>query len=365
MIKVKMITIDVRMINASGIGVYIRNLLPRIIATSHDLPIYLLGNCNELNQYDWAANDHVEIINCDKPIFSIASQLEVIKKIPRDTKLFWSPNFIIRIFSKGKVLATVHDVFHLAMPEYLSMPVRASAKILIEVLQHTADKIICVSHFSARELIRLTRIPEEKIQVIYNGVDNSWFHVTPKGNPYDKPYLLFVGNVKPHKNLSALLKAFSMLKDKIDHDLVVVGKREGFLTPDNNLENAINNYNLHERVHFTGYIEDDLLKQYYVFADALVFTSLYEGFGLPPLEAMASGIPVITSNISSLPEIAGDAAILINPLSVDEIADALIRVIEDNELRLTLVAKGIERAKRFSWEDTAYKTLKLFSKVGL
>ena len=353
------LSIDARMINASGIGVYVRNLLPRIIALSNDFLIYLLGSYDELNKYGWAANDHVKIINCDKPIFSIAGQLEVIKKMPKDTKLFWSPNFIIPIFSKGKVLATVHDVFHLAMPEYLSMPVRASARILFEVLQHKADKIICVSHFSARELVRLTRIPEEKIQVIYNGVDNSWFHVTPKDNPYNRPYLLFVGNVKPHKNLSALLKAFSMLKDKIDHDLVVVGKREGFLTPDNNLENAINNYNLHERVHFTGYIEDDLLKQYYVFADALVFPSLYEGFGLPPLEAMACGCPVIVSNAASLPEVCGDAALYFDPYRPEDIADKIMILLNDNALKAELKKKGKERALYFTWDKSAQETIRV------
>ena len=358
-----MLTIDARMINASGIGVYVRNLLPRIIALSNGILIYLLGSYDELNKYGWAANDHVKIINCDKPIFSIAGQLEVIKKMPKDTKLFWSPNFIIPIFSKGKVLATVHDVFHLAMPEYLSMPVRASARILFEVLQHKADKIICVSHFSARELVRLTRIPEEKIQVIYNGVDNSWFHVTPKDNPYNRPYLLFVGNVKPHKNLSALLKAFSMLKDKIDHDLVVVGKREGFLTPDNNLENAINNYNLHERVHFTGYIEDDLLKQYYVFADALVFPSLYEGFGLPPLEAMACGCPAVVSNAASLPEVCGDAALYFNPYKPEDIADKILLLLNNDNLRVDLAKRGKDRARLFTWERSAQETLKVINNL--
>jgi glycosyltransferase involved in cell wall biosynthesis len=301
----------------------------------------------------------VEIINCDKPIFSIAGQLEVIKKIPRDTKLFWSPNFIIPILNKGKVLATVHDVFHLAMSEYLSKSVQVSARAFYWILRRRADKIICVSHFTARELIRFIKIPDEKIQVIYNGVDRSWFDVRPKGNPYDKPYLLFVGNVKLHKNLSALLKAFSTLKDKIDHDLVIVGRREGFLTPDHNLENAINNYNLHERVHFTGYIEDDLLKQYYVFADALVFPSLYEGFGLPPLEAMACGCPAVVSNAASLPEVCGNAALYFNPYKPKDIADKILLLLNNDNLRVDLTKKGKEHARQYNWEKTAQETFRV------
>lgn len=352
-------TIDTRMINASGIGVYVRNLLPRIIALNNDFLIYLLGSYNELNKYGWASNDHVKIINCDKSIFSISGQLEIIKKIPRNTGLIWSPNFIIPVLSKGKVLATVHDVFHLAMPEYLSKSVQVSARAFYWILRRRADKIICVSHFTARELIRFIKIPEEKIQVIYNGVDRSWFDVRPKGNPYDKQYLLFVGNVKPHKNLSALLKAFSMLKDKIDHDLVIVGKREGFLTPDYNLENAINNYNLHERVHFTGYIEDDLLKQYYVFADALVFPSLYEGFGLPPLEAMACGCPAVVSNAASLPEVCGDAALYFNPYKPEDIADKILLLLNNDNLRVDLTKKGKEHARQYNWKKTAQETFRV------
>lgn len=353
------LTIDARMIKASGIGAYIKNLVPQIIDKVSNSNVILLGNYQELKQFDWIINKHVKIMNCDKPVFSIVGQFEIIKNIPKGTSLFWSPNFVIPIFYKGKLLVTVHDVFHLAMPEYLSKSVQVSARAFYWILRRRADKIICVSHFTARELIRFNKIPEEKIQVIYNGVDRSWFDVRPKGNPYDKPYLLFVGNVKPHKNLSALIKAFSMLKDKIDHDLVIVGKREGFLTPDYNLENAINNYNLHERVHFTGYIEDDLLKQYYVFADALVFPSLYEGFGLPPLEAMACGCPAVVSNAASLPEVCGDAALYFNPYKPEDIADKIMLLLNNDNLRVDLTKKGKEHARQYNWEKTAQETFRV------
>lgn len=353
------LTIDARMIKASGIGAYIKNLVPQIIDKVSNSNVNLLGNYQELKQFDWIINKHVKVMNCDKPVFSIVGQFEIIKKIPKGTSLFWSPNFVIPIFYKGKLLVTVHDVFHLAMPNYLNKTIYISARVLYNILRYRAEKIICVSRFTAKELTRLTKIPEEKIVVIYNGVDNSCFNIQPKKNPHNKPYLLYVGNVKPHKNLFALLKAFSMLKDRIDHDLVIAGKREGFLTPENNLENAINSYDLHKRVHFSGYIEDDLLKQYYAFADALVFPSLYEGFGLPPLEAMACGCPAVVSNAASLPEVCGDAALYFNPYKPEDIADKIFLLLNNDNLRVDLAKKGKEHARQFNWERTAQETFRV------
>lgn len=271
-----------------------------------------------------------------------------------------------------KKVITVYDLIWLKFSEYFPKDTIYTAKKRLLHACTAADSIITVSENTKKDLLEVSHCNEEKVVVIHAGVDIKHFSRTQKEgsqeivirSKYSLPqqFILWVGSYRKHKNVENLCRAFAMAKEKhrLAHKLVLCGP--GLLQ-----ERAINAIleSYGNDIMVIGPVGYEELPVIYSLADAFIFPSLYEGFGLPVLEAMASGIPVIASNISSLPEIAGDAAILVNPLSTVEIADALIRVIEDNELRLTLVAKGVERAKRFSWEDAAYKTLKLFSKVGL
>lgn len=356
------ITIDIRLINSSGIGTYIKNLIPRIILEFPEDKFNLIGCSEKIRKMSWSNNNNVSIIECMAPIYSLKEQYELIKIIPKDTTLFWSPHYNIPILYNGKLLVTVHDVFHLAMRHYVGgLHKRLYAKTMFKLLRYKADAILCVSKFTEDELTRYTGKGKQQIFITYNGVDDSWFMIKRKFKLNSNPYLLYVGNIKPHKNLANLIDAFEIIKNKIPHDLVIVGKKEGFITEDKKI--AIKATSLGERVRFTGYVEEELLRQYLIYADALVFPSLYEGFGLPPLEAMASGCPTIVSDVASLPEICGDAALYCNPYSPKDIAEKILLLINNKELKESLREKGLARAKNFTWDKCAKETITVIKKV--
>jgi len=356
------LTIDLRMLRASGIGTYLVHLIPLVVTNHPEIKFNLLGRVEELLQYPWVEGKNIVLFNCCSRIYSIAEQLELFQKIQKETTLFWSPHYNIPLLYRGKLLVTVHDVCHLAMPHLTGgIHKQVYAKGMFSALSHKANSILCVSKFSKDEMLRVTGNNHPSIHFVYNGISSQWFHIQKQQNPHQKPYLLFVGNVKPHKNLGRLLQAFHLVFDKLPHDLLLVGKKEGFLTGDPYV--AAMAAELSDRVHFTGYVDDKVLQQYFVHADALIFPSLYEGFGLPPLEAMACGCPVIVSDAASLPEVCGDAALYCNPYSPEDIATKISILIANPSLREELRQKGLERAKQFSWEKCAHETFAVIKKT--
>jgi len=270
-----------------------------------------------------------------------------------------------------KKIVTVHDLIWLKFPHYFPKDTVYAAK---KRLQHAcifSDAIITASENTKKDVIEASGCEEQKVVVIYNGVDYEAFSKVQKKSPlahevrqkYKLPehFILWVGSYREHKNLELLCKAVQKAKthSHLPHKLVFCGPG---LLRERDIREISRIYN--DDVVIIGPASAEELSFLYAMADVFVFPSLYEGFGLPVLEAMAAGTPVITSNISSPPEVAGDAAILVNPLDVEEIADAIIKVTTDDNLKQTLVKKGRERAKQFSWEDTARKTLEVFMKVG-
>jgi glycosyltransferase involved in cell wall biosynthesis len=357
------IAVDVRMMNFSGIGSYIRHLVPLVIQSSPKTEFYLLGRPQEMNQCKgFAKSSRVQWIETTSPIFTISEQFELSRKIPKDTDLFWSPNYNFPVLWRGKLLVTVHDVFHLVMGKGInSVPKWFYARLMFNRLIRRADALLCVSQFTKSELVRLTGALPSKIKAIYNGVDGSWFKIKRRKNPHPLPYLLFVGNIKPHKNLGALLEAFTRLKDKIPHDLVLVGQREGFITGDKSvLEKA---KSMKGRVYFTGIVNETLLGQYYAFADMLVFPSLYEGFGLPPLEAMACGCPTAVSQAGSLPEVCGQATEYFDPKNTDNMAVKILKVLQNKRLREKLIKEGIKQARQFTWNECVKQTCQVIDSL--
>ncbi len=350
-----MITIDVRWLNVSGMGTYLKNLIPGIIAAFPEQKFTLLGNIEQIDSLGLPCGGKVNFVGAKSKMYSLAEQIEIPKLIPKETSLYFAPHYNIPLLYRGKMLVMVHDLFHLAMPELVGgFHKTLYARFMFNAVRRKADAILTNSYFSKDELIRFTGEGRQPIYPIHLGVDKSWFDVKPAANPHGRPYLLYVGNVKPHKNLSGLIEAFGLLVDEIEHDLVLVGKKEGFITGDTN--------SIHEaerlggRVRFTGRVNDDELKQYMMHADALVFPSLYEGFGLPPLEAMAAGCPVILSDAASLPEICGDAALYFNPHKPRDLADKILQLLRDATLRAELRAKGLERAQGFAWSKCIDET---------
>lgn len=202
---------------------------------------------------------------------------------------------------------------------------------------------------------------QNNIYTVYNGVNNFWREFRDKDSNDLKPYIVYVGNVKPHKNLISLVKAFEKVKNEIPHNLVIIGKKEGFITGDQEVIKYAEK--LQDRIKFTGFVDNETLQGYIANAQALVFPSLYEGFGLPPLEAMACGCPVIVSNVASLPEVCGDAALYVDPYSPEDIAEKIKLLLSDDKLREELRRKGLERATMFSWEKCAQETIKVIEEV--
>jgi len=356
------ISIDLRMIEASGIGTYLQNLIPLIIKHYSNSSFNLLGDKDQLNRYEWIHAKNIKVIGCKAPIYSITEQIELYRKIPRNTTIFWSPHYTIPILYKGKLLVTVHDVCHLAMPQYLSgIHQRLYARFMFKVLKYKANAILTVSEFTKTELLRFINGKDVKVYPIHIGINKSWYDIKKQRECHSKPFLLFVGNVKPHKNLVGLLKALTILVDKIPHDLVIVGKKEGFINGDIKVFELAKT--LGDRVYFTGYVDDETLKQYFANADGLVFPSLYEGFGLPPLEAMACGCPVIVSNAASLSEVCGDSALYFDPYNTENIAETILVMLSNEKLREELRQKGLVQAQQFSWEKCAEEVISVIEEV--
>jgi len=231
-----------------------------------------------------------------------------------------------------------------------------------------ADAVIAISESTRRDAIRLYGMDEEKIRVIYEGVSPRFCVASPEAisvvrqkHSLPESFILSVGTIEPRKNLTSLLGAYRALKNQgAEWKLVIVGKKgwlyEGFFS-------RLRELGLENEVIFPGFVPDEDLPAFYSAADLFVFPSLYEGFGLPVLEAMACGAPVITSNTSSLPEVAGEAALLVDPTSVEELAGGMRRVLESKELRDELRAKGPKQAAKFRWENAARETLSVYEAV--
>jgi len=348
--------------NSGGIGTYISNLLPLVIQSQSDIKFNLLCDIDKIKNFDWGNYNNVNLINCSSPIYSIAEQYELFRTIPESTDLFWSPHYNIPLLYKGKLLVTVHDIFHVAMPEYIKgFHKRLYAKWMFNAVKRKANFVICVSEFTAKELVRLIGFEKQKLKIVHNGVNNKWSKVIKRISPCTKPYIIYVGNVKPHKNLVRLIQAFETLIFQIPHNLIIIGKKDGFITDDKLVKLYANK--LADRVHFTGFVTEEILYQYIINADALVLPSLYEGFGLPPLEAMACGCPCVVSNIASLPEVCGDAALYCDPYDVKDIASKIEIVISDVVLRQKLIELGRKRVKLYTWEKSAKAFMDVVEKI--
>ncbi len=355
------IAIDARMIQMSGIGTYIKALM------GHGIYDIALGDVNDILKYD--AN--VKVINYSDKIYGAGEQLHFPFKELRKSgaDLLHVPHYNVPVFYRGKLAVTVHDLTHLVLPQFL--PNKAAylyAKFLIGYAVRKAEVVFTVSENSKRDILRFYNIPEDKIAVVYNAVDSRFVHrdredvsyLFDKYNiPRDKKVIMYVGNLKPHKNLPRLLEAYSKMNGREDTCLVLVGK--AFDSED--LTPQIKALGIEDSVIKTGIIVDNELVDFYNLADLFVFPSLYEGFGIPPLEAMACGTPVVCSNNSSLPEVVGDAAYMFDPYDEKQIRDAMEKVLGDDSLAQSLVERGYKRVKLFTPERIVNTTKAVFDKI--
>lgn len=283
----------------------------------------------------------------------------VLPKKASNYKVLFSPaNMCPAIKPKDvKFITTVHDISFIDHPHSFSFMYRLYYKTLTEKILRNSDFIITVSHFSKNRIIEQYPFTKNKISVIYSGINDVFFQ--DDGIRRDGDFILYVGNLNKIKNFIGVLRAFSKIYKKINKKLIVIGMKTETMRLDSDIENIIGSIPK-GLVEFKGQINDvEILKSFYRRAFVFLFPSFYESFGFPPLEAMASGCPVVVSNRGALPEICGDAALYADPLNVDDICDKIIEVEKSEDLRLKLIEKGKERSKKFSWQKSAAKHMLL------
>ena len=369
------IVIDARLIlnQTTGIGNYLTNLINALLKIDLENHYTLLLN----EKLD--SNHPVDLLEqknlTKRRIKTSAVSLKQHIAIPlqlwkENANIYHYPHFDLPLLQRCNSVITIHDLKYIIAPSffpefsiskklYMSLSIRSSVK--------RARKVIVVSESTKEDLMRLFGVPAPKISVVPLAVGKRFavslnkeeIKIKLKKKGIHGKYFLFVGERRPHKNIVRLIEAFKIFKDRNSekYQLVIVGKRySNYTVP----EQKIKELDLESNVIMVGYVPDEELPLYYQGAEMLVFPSMYEGFGIPILEAMACGIPVITSNISSMPEVAGNAAVLVNPYETNEIAAAMQRICSNRDLRKDLIAKGSKNVKRFSWEKTAEKTLSVY-----
>ena len=284
--------------------------------------------------------------------------------------VFFSPDGFVPLSLKTPKVSIIHDVAFQRYPEYFVPRIRNFyRKWMPAYLEHT-DHIITVSEFSKKELIAAYQIPAEKISVVYNGLTSGYSPFTADKIQWfrdkqtnGKPYFFYLGAIHPRKNVITLIRAFELFKsmNSGDHQLVLAGRASWDIA---DVYKAVGDSKWKKDISMPGFVDRDYTKAWMAAAHALVYPSLYEGFGLPLLEAMSSGVPVITSNTSSLPEVGGDAALYFEPLNQEALAKQMILISEDQMLREKMIAKGLDRVNEFSWDRAAGDTYDILSKYS-
>ena len=353
------VAIDARKLHDFGIGTYIRNLLRQLARIDHDTDYVLLSPPTDLDVAAQLGPNFRSVLE-PSPNYSLREQIHVPWVLHRERPdVFHAPHYVLPPATP--------------FPQYLpNKAAYAYARASMWAAVKRSSRILTVSEASKRDILHFFNVAPEKIEVVYNAIDDHFWLTPPEEEvarvreryQLDHQFVLYVGNIKPHKNLVRLIDAFDALR-RIgfeDLKLLIIGDEISKLPA---LRRAVHRHKLHKHVRFLGFVSDGTLRILYRLASVFVFPSLYEGFGLPPLEAMASGTPVVTSNQSSLPEVTGDAAVLVDPYDVDSLVDGMHRVLTDDTLAAELRRRGPERAREFSWAHSVEKTRRVYEAVGL
>ncbi|KMT22834.1 glycosyltransferase family 4 protein [Clostridium cylindrosporum] len=364
------IAIDARGANwykGTGIGTYTNQVLN-----------YLLNN-DSLNQYHlyWAGpnyrniyKDNVTINMSSKRHHRFFEDYFIPQNLKNnDVDIYHVPQNGIGLSKKTSCLSisTIHDLIPYVMPETVGRGYLKKFIAQMPSIIQASDNIITVSEFSKNDIIKIFDVPEEKIKVTHLAADHIFSPLDKeetKKSIYEKygiteDFILYLGGFSSRKNVKSILVAFSKIYKNLskDYKVVILGPSRD---EHEKLTNLAETLSIKDKVQFTGFVPHEDLPLFYNAASLFVYPSLYEGFGLPPLEAMSCKCPVITSDISAIPEVVGDGALLINPYDIDDLKDSMEKVLEDSSTRENIILKGYERSKLFSWEITAKKTLQVY-----
>ncbi len=358
----------------TGIGRYAIELL-RALARLPNTPEIVLLTTEQEDSHDlWRHFEHHALPGCRllPALLTLGNGLLSNASRRLQLDIVHDPNGIAPFLGPAlgaKRIVTIHDAFAYVYPETHNRLDNWRYRWMLPNVARRADAVLTDSEHSGHDLVRYLGLPENSIHVISCGVDPQFQPVENADKQravihrygLKTPYLLYVGGINARKNIAGLFEAYARVRAwHPGVPLVVAGKRQ-WQTGD--IDAAFRRFDLENDVCFTGYVADEDLPALYSAAEAFVFPSLYEGFGLPPLEAMACGTPVITSNASSLPEVVGDAAISVDPYDIDALAAAIGRVLGDAPLRAELRARGLARAAQFTWERAARETLGVYTEV--
>ncbi len=358
-----------------GVGRYSYQLLQAFsrIDSANNYWVLLQNGLSENHPVWQLASDKIHLIPTKLPAIGPKRQIQFARYYSKmDVEVFHCLNSFSPLFHRYPAVITIHDIKYLKYPTWLSGISRIKSwylKLSTIMGARKAKRIIAVSKSTKRDLIEFVGVNENKIDVIYEAAEPFNDSIVEKRLPDDfaftKPYLFFLGEKRPHKNIEGLIRAFALFKSKYDRwntKLVITGREYS------NYRNYLaktQELSLENDIFYTGLVPDDQLALLYFNAEIFIFPSFYEGFGLPILEAMQHGTPVITSNTSSMPEIAGNAALIIDPYNEEEIADAILRIMKSSTFANKLREKGYERVKQFSWEKTAQATLDVYKKFAI
>jgi glycosyltransferase involved in cell wall biosynthesis len=373
------VAIDIRRSTDFGVGTYIRNIVRALSRLDRQNRYYLIGSPHKAGEIGpLPANFHsISFIEPDDSARGYFAFRTTVRRLQCDLvhipHLFWVPRAL-----PCPYVMTVHDVLeHMARARGQSDMRRSLHFHMTRRVLRGAARIFAVSHFTKSELEKLFGIPARRIETVYNAIDERFLrgHASEADHQFiaqryqvNYPFLLYAGRISPHKNLVRIIEAFSALKAALEKDalypdlkLIIIGDE---LSKHPDLRRTVIKSGVQNEVRFLGFVPIEVLRIFYDEAKVFVFPSLYEGFGLPPLEAMAHGTPVVTSNTSSLPEVVGNAAVLVNPENVFEIMRAVHRVLVDQELREKMKRRSYEQSKRFSWDSSARHVLEVYQKIA-
>lgn len=370
------IAIDARMYGDFGIGRYNRNLIYHLQQIDKVNQYFILHTKIDFNDFDYQKNFKKKLANFHW--YGLTEQFKmpgVLKKIKPDLVHF--PHFNVPIFYHGKYVVTIHDLTH----QYFQMnEVTTHGKLIYKAKQFgyrtvfknavtKSDKILVPSNYVKNLLIKEWTVPENKIVVTYEAVEDKMFtilnnlthkkldQIMGKFN-IKSPYLFYVGNAHPHKNVEGLIKAFLELKENHQDLKLVLSGHDKYFWP--RIKNEFKNMD----IIYTGQVSDEELVVLYKNSEAFIMPSFEEGFGIPLLEAMACGTPVVSSNKASLPEIGGDAAVYFDPKDIDDMSEKIAQVLNSEKLQKDLIKKGQKRVKEFSWQKLAKQTLEVYKNAG-
>ena len=363
---------------SAGIGRFVRSLVAALGTIDHETKYLLLHaapNGATVPSFPAGPNFRRRNLRLPQRYLDIVWQ-RLGLPLPVDTltgpvDLFHSPDFVLPPV-RARSLLTVHDLAFLLHPECADARLRAYLERAVPRSVARADFVVADSENTRRDVIRLLSAPPDKVEVVYGGVDPSFRPVDDQDRLAAlrqhlglgaAPFILAVGVIEPRKNLNRLFAAFQRLRDRraVPHKLVIVGRR-GWLWEDILAQAESSPWR--DEIIFPGFVPEGELATLYSAADVLAFPSLYEGFGLPILEAMACGTPVVASNTSSLPEVVGEAGLLVDPLNTDELAAALELALLDEPLRTRLRQRGLARAAQFNWPTAARSLLRVYRRLA-